>query len=106
MGDNEARRADSQVPATDRSGWKQPDRHLCQSEKCQAPIRWARTTTGKLMPLDPDPHPDGNIELTDAGAVVHADGQMMFDTGPRYMPHWATCTDPREFKRRSSPRNQ
>lgn len=33
---------------------------------CGAPIIWATTTNGKSMPVDPDPHPAGNVTLTDA----------------------------------------
>lgn len=31
----------------------------CRS--CGAPIRWVETEHGKRMPIDPDPHPQGNV---------------------------------------------
>lgn len=33
----------------------------CRS--CGAPVTWATTTTGKRMPVDSAPHPDGNVLL-------------------------------------------
>jgi DNA modification methylase len=36
----------------------------CRS--CGAEIRWARTFTGKLMPLDAAPNPAGNVEARPA----------------------------------------
>jgi hypothetical protein len=34
---------------------------------CHAPILWARTTAGRLMPVDAEPHAEGNVLLTSAG---------------------------------------
>jgi len=59
---------------------------------CEAGIVWARTVAGRQMPLDPEPkpYPEGNVELTDDGAVVH--GQPSLDMPDRlYVPHFATC---------------
>jgi len=39
---------------------------------CHAPILWARTTGGRLMPIDADPHPDGNVLVDDAGGHLVA----------------------------------
>lgn len=66
---------------------------------CPAPIRWARTTNGRPIPLDYDPDPAGNVKLTvddppdptahvlNAGQAARAreDGEELF------MPHHATC---------------
>ncbi len=41
----------------------------CRS--CRAPIVWARTPAGRLMPLDPTPTDDGNVEIIGGLAVVH-----------------------------------
>lgn len=82
---------------------------------CGAPIRWVRTVHGNLMPIDPDPDPDGNVELVDdtgapvdaaaldrfplpATAVVHA--QPTLTGGDRWMPHHATCPDADQFRGR------
>lgn len=39
---------------------------------CRAPILWARTTGDRLMPIDADPHPDGNVLVDDAGGHLVA----------------------------------
>lgn len=63
----------------------------CRS--CAAPIIWARsTTTGALMPLDAEPHEDGNCELVDAGVIVHGADRPMF-AGPLHLTHFVTCPD-------------
>lgn len=59
------------------------------------------------MPLDPDPHPDGNVEMTGRKAttprgqqgpevrVVAPQASLFGDEQPsRYMPHFATCPNP------------
>lgn len=65
---------------------------------CRARIVWARTHAGKLMPLDADPDPDGNVMLTrreGAGpeATVLGPGDPLFmpEGMTRHMPHFATC---------------
>ena len=63
----------------------------CRSASCRAPIVWCRTTAGALMPLDPAPTDDGNVEIIDGLAVVH--GQTPMVHGQLYMPHFATCPD-------------
>lgn len=74
-----------------------PDRSLARCRACGARIGWVRTAAnGKLMPLDPDPHPAGNVELytLDTGqlvARVHGQPELLHPDGPRYMPHQATC---------------
>lgn len=59
----------------------------CKS--CGAPIRWARTPSGKATPLDADPIATGEVVL-DGGIARHVD--LLTETdGPRYRVHWATC---------------
>ena len=65
---------------------------------CHTRIIWARTHAGKLMPLDPDPHEDGNVMLTrsPAGtpqATLLGPGDMLFmpEGATRHLPHFATC---------------
>lgn len=39
---------------------------------CGAPITWAITPAGKRMPVDAEPTPNGNVELTHLGPVTRA----------------------------------
>jgi hypothetical protein len=57
---------------------------MCRT--CSAPVMWATTTTGKAIPLNPEPRPGGNIDLRDGVAhVVKPDGQA------RYTSHFSDC---------------
>ena len=64
---------------------------------CGQPIIWATTKNDKMMPIDAEPDPAGNVELHgDRGvrfARVHAGPPGMFDDWTAYMPHHATCTE-------------
>lgn len=64
---------------------------------CGAPVSWARTARGKHMPLDPEPHPEGNVEV-DAGVATVVDPAQKALFGERYMPHWATCPRANDFR--------
>lgn len=56
---------------------------------CGAEIRFVRTKAkARFMPLDPEPNPDGNVEIVDGLAIVHAQPPL---SGELYMPHHATC---------------
>lgn len=82
----------------------------CRGRRCGAPILWAVTTGGKLMPLDPDPSAEGSVVMTGAtrpskvGAapevrVLGAQGALeLGETETRYMPHHATCPDAGTFR--------
>lgn len=69
----------------------------CRS--CGKPMLWARTAaTGSLIPLDPDPVPDGNLILADGLASAYVLDTTLFETPPppappgkRYKSHFATC---------------
>jgi hypothetical protein len=76
----------------------------CRS--CGAEIVWARTVNGKTIPIDVDPVEDGNIELQDgAGAMPVAvyvkkdDGQLGLLASDRYVSHFATCPQAKEWRR-------
>lgn len=60
----------------------------CRS--CKAKIRWAKTATGKAIPLDAEPVADGNMVLADGVAMVCTNPEIM-PTSPRYKTHFATC---------------
>lgn len=94
MGDNQARRDQGEQLAADIAAARAQAppvpqaRHVCRY--CHRPVMWTRTAArNKLMPLDPEPNPAGNVELTTAGAVVH--GQPPLLVAELYMPHFATC---------------
>jgi hypothetical protein len=76
-----------------------PDK--CRS--CGAAIIWEPSTaSGKLMPLDAEPHPDGNIVLIPAGAMVLS--KETAETGKRigsrrYRSHFATCPDAAQHRK-------
>ncbi len=65
---------------------------------------WAVTTNGAAMPLDAEPHRDGNVEMTGYAAtgpggrtgpevrvVARQDSLFDDDIHTRWMPHAATC---------------
>lgn len=75
----------------------------CRS--CGARITWAVTKAGRNMPVDVEPHPAGNLELTprEDGAPLVAmidpmDAQLTF-TANRYRSHFATCPDASSHRR-------
>lgn len=72
---------------------------------CGAEMRWALTDKGKGIPLDPEPVADGNLVLDSEAA----DGRPVVryvrkgeDTGilPRYVAHFATCPEAKEFRKK------
>jgi hypothetical protein len=69
---------------------------------CGARIDWYKTTAGKNMPIDPEPHADGNVRVDVVSNVVAvvAPGSH----APLYRPHWATCPKAASFKRKEPTR--
>lgn len=69
----------------------------CRS--CAEPILWVRTAAkGKLIPLDVEPHPEGNVELNDAGkAIVHPQAPL---AGTLYRSHFVTCPNADEWRKK------
>lgn len=74
---------------------------------CGAPIRFIDTAKGKRMPVNAEPVEfytfNGHEEtfVTDAGETVKgwkedAPSRARHLTG--YVPHWATCTSPQDFR--------
>lgn len=74
---------------------------------CGAPIIWAVTPNGKRIPINPEPHPTGNIELDTTHrptrATVHSQGPLGVDT--LYLAHFATCPNADRFRKRQTNRN-
>jgi hypothetical protein len=71
----------------------------CRS--CGAAITWARTTTGKRMPVDAHPVDGGNVllhppltrgdEPTATVVGKRVQPSIFGDDSPRYTSHFATC---------------
>jgi hypothetical protein len=70
----------------------------CKS--CGAPIQWARTSTGKRMPIDVKPSHAGTINLAEApdGEIV-ASVVGLTGPAPRYLSHFSTCKDAAQHRR-------
>lgn len=80
---------------------------LSTCKACGAPIIWIRTPKGAFMPADQGlvkyrENPRGKTFLVDdSGRLIHCD--LEFDgipTGMARIPHWATCTYSKQFKRK------
>lgn len=78
------------------------DQGTCRS--CGAPILWVRMAkSGKANPLDPIPHPTGNVVLDDGGRAHYLKrGQERFIApSERYVSHFSTCPNARQHRRTS-----
>jgi hypothetical protein len=80
---------------------------MAECKSCHAPITWVvSAATGKRMPLDVEPTPDGNISLDMAGmlpaAHVHAGEKLlaMRELGrDLYLSHFVTCPQAGEHRK-------
>lgn len=75
----------------------EPQRGECRS--CRRPILWVRTESGKPMPLDAKPRPDGNVVVRGGRAVYLSRDSTATDT--RYVSHFATCAQGKGWRRSS-----
>jgi hypothetical protein len=78
----------------------------CSSELCPDLIRFAISdTTGKRMPIDAEPNPDGNLAVRqdEPGGPLRCrplpKGAELQPGEKRAMPHWATCKDTKRFRK-------
>lgn len=62
---------------------------------CKQPIRWALTTKKRRIPLDPDPHPTGNLVVEDGVARVAPVGS----SPAMYLSHFVTCPQAGQHRR-------
>jgi hypothetical protein len=79
-------------------------RDLRECDGCGRTIRFCQTTKGSVMPVDPNPNPDGNVRLRHAAgggwlAEVMTKADLAVFQGPRYTPHFATCSAAAEYRR-------
>jgi hypothetical protein len=63
---------------------------------CKAPIRWAVTAAGHLMPLDVEPVADGNLRLDrdidgETPRVLAVPKRYRTADEPLYVAHFRTC---------------
>lgn len=77
----------------------------CRS--CHAPVRWVITAaTGKRMPIDPVPAPDGNcwVDHFEGGTpvlhVVLSHDQVPTNVPLTYVSHFVTCPDRDSWRKR------
>lgn len=67
---------------------------------CREAVIWINLPSGKRMPVDPVPDPDGNVVVDARRSSNHRTGRVDKDApGPKHMPHFATCP---ELKRRDT----
>lgn len=77
----------------------------CRS--CRAQIAWAITPNGKKLPLDPEPHDQGNLTVSldggvlRTGVVLRAAREAMHEAGNQlYLSHFATCAHADQWRKR------
>lgn len=72
-----------------------PDRGNCRS--CDAPIVWAKTAANRRMPVDPDPHPAGNIRFVSDDLIdilgKKAANEARISGADLHRSHFATCSN-------------
>ena len=70
---------------------------------CEAAIVWARTASGKRVPLDAEPREDGNVYVDDNGVAVYLTRDELERFPPpaesRFVSHFATCPHAEEHRR-------
>ncbi len=62
---------------------------------CGASIRWVKMPSGASMPLDAEPHAEGNIALAgdgDNATVLTKSEREGRGEAPLYRSHFATCS--------------
>lgn len=59
---------------------------------------WARSCTGKLIPLDVEPVVDGNVVLQTVSGELEAVVDPLGDP-PRYKSHFVTCPNAKQHRR-------
>lgn len=81
----------------------------CRS--CGASIRWERTLNGKRIPLDADPHREGNVDVVFIGGeqvalVLGAENAVAAQASGHqlFLSHFVTCPNAASHRRAPSPR--
>jgi hypothetical protein len=87
-----------------------PSPAYCDAPGCGAAIAIITVTKAKggtsRMPVDAAPDPAGNIAVRTVDGLrtgrVATTARPVRDGEVAYMPHFATCTNPKQFRRRES----
>lgn len=68
---------------------------------CTAEIRFAKTASGKSMPVDTKPSTDGNLVLFHEGGVLCSRAARLpaDQLRPRHKSHFATCPKAGDFRK-------
>lgn len=74
----------------------EPMSSICAS--CRARILWVRHESGRYLPLDHEPVPDGPLVIVGAWALPVA-AAVNVDPLKRYRCHFATCPDAEKYRR-------
>lgn len=83
-------------------------------DTCGAPIFWSATISGKKMPIDAEPTPEGLLVIlppkddlpkslgtaVDFRVGTDAVNKMLAEGCPRWTSHFATCPDAQEHRRK------
>jgi len=68
---------------------------MASCKACNAVIEWHKTEAGNNIPIDPEPHPQGNLVFRSAKAVYMRPGSE-----PKmYRSHFSTCPKAGDFRR-------
>lgn len=75
---------------------------MSRCRSCQAEIEFVRTSSGRAVPLDADPTPEGNVEIINGTARVLGPHTLELLTPEERarlrMPHHATCPQGKAWK--------
>ena len=82
---------------------------LCR--KCYAPIKFVKRETGKWMPYNPE---ELDLQIIDPETLVISakDGwidkarEVSAANGPWHLPHWITCPNADEFRKKKEPKKE
>lgn len=68
---------------------------------CSTEIRFAKTESGKTMPVDATPSTDGNLVLFHQGGVLSSRAAHLpaDQLRPRHKSHFATCPKADSFRK-------
>ena len=79
-------------------------KRITRCKSCHRQIFWAVTIHGKSTPMDPEHRCDGGWVIegeTDQGAPrVRAFEPITDGDAPRFTPHWATCPNADQHRKR------